>query len=84
MTGAQLLPEASLIAQKRIGQMWADPANVGTYVEANTSIAGLLPNGTRTVSLVAGTNQYQVTVNWQLPGTPTQRNYTTTVIIAGG
>lgn len=77
--------EASLIAQKRIGLMWTDPSNLASYVETDTNISGLLPNGKRTVSLLAGTNQYQVTVKWTLPGaSSTERNYTTTVIIAGG
>ena len=42
--------EAGYIAQKRIAQMWADPANVATYVETNTDISQILPGGTRTVA----------------------------------
>lgn len=82
---ARYRSEASLIAQKRIGQMWADPTNLGSYVETDTNISGLLPGGKRTVALVTGTNQYQVTVKWKLPGNDSsEHNYTTTVIIAGG
>ena len=82
---ARYRAEASLIAQKRIGQMWTDPAGLSSYIETDTDIAGLLPNGKRSVALLAGTNQYQVTVKWTLPGaTSSQHNYTTTVIIAGG
>ena len=76
--------EASYIAQKRIGQMWADPANLATYVEANTDISSALPGGTRTVALTAA-GQYQVTVTWLQPGAgETTHNFTTTVFIAGG
>jgi type IV pilus assembly protein PilV len=75
--------EASYIAQKRIGEMWADPANIASYIETDTPITGVLPGGKRTtVQTVAG--QYQVTVNWTRPGAgATERNYTTTAFIAG-
>jgi type IV pilus assembly protein PilV len=74
--------EASYIAQTRIGEMWADPANVASYVEANTDISALLPGGTRTVTQpVAG--QVTVTVTWQQPG-ESQHNFTTTARITGG
>jgi type IV pilus assembly protein PilV len=75
--------EASYIAQKRIGEMWADPVNVASYVETDTPVTGLLPNGKRTVvQTVAG--QYQVTVKWTRPGaTSTEHNFTTTAFIAG-
>jgi len=75
--------EASYIAQKRIGQMWADPTNIASYIETNTSIAPALPSGTRTVSQTS-TGVYQVTVTWQQPGTSAVRNFTTTVVIQGG
>jgi type IV pilus assembly protein PilV len=75
--------EASYIAQKRIGEMWADPANVASYVETDTPITTLLPGGKRTVvQTVAG--QYQVTVKWTRPGAGAlEHNYTTTAFIAG-
>lgn len=75
--------EASYIAQKRIGEMWADPANIASYVETDTSITNLLPGGKRSVvQTVAG--QYQVTVKWTRPGAgATEHNYTTTAFIAG-
>lgn len=75
---------AGYIAQKRISQMWTDPANVATYVETNTNISSLLPGGTRTVAQTAS-GQYQVTVTWLQPGPgSTQRNFTTMVVINGG
>lgn len=75
--------EASYIAQKRIGEMWADPANIASYVETDTSITNLLPGGKRSVvQTVAG--QYQVTVKWTRPGAgAAEHNYTTTAFIAG-
>lgn len=74
--------DASYIAQQRIGQMWSDPDNLATYLEANTDISTLLPGGTRTVTQpVAG--QFTVTVTWQEPG-EAQHNFTTTASIAGG
>lgn len=73
--------EASYIAQQRIGRMWADPANLASYIEANTDISALLPGGTRTVTQAG--NQYTVTITWQQPGEGAH-NFTTTASIAGG
>lgn len=73
--------DASYIAQQRIGMMWADPDNIASYVEVNTNISNLLPNGTRTTAQ-SGT-QYTVTVTWQQPG-EVQHNFTTTASISGG
>lgn len=72
--------DASYIAQQRIGLMWADPdpANIVNYLEVDTDISTLLPNGTRTTAQ-SGT-QYVVTVNWQQPG-EAPHNFTTTAII---
>jgi type IV pilus assembly protein PilV len=78
---AKYRAEASLIAQQRIGMIWADPANASYYVETNTDIKSLLPSGTRTVTNPA-TGQYVVTVTWQQPGQP-QHNFTTVATIAG-
>lgn len=81
---AKYRADASYIAQARIGQMWADPANAVTYVEANTDISTLLPAGRRTVTQVSA-GQFQVTVTWQQPGPDaTTRNFTTTAYITGG
>jgi type IV pilus assembly protein PilV len=76
--------EAGYIAQTRIGQIWADPANAASYVETNTDISALLPSGTRTVTQPV-TGQFTVTVTWQQPGAgETQHNFTTTAHITGG
>lgn len=74
--------DASFIAQQRIGLIWSDPANAITYLETDTDISSLLPNGTRTVTQT-GPDQYQVTVRWMQPGQP-QHSYTTIATIAGG
>lgn len=74
--------DASYIAQQRIGQMWTDPGNLVTYLEVDTDISNLLPNGTRTVTQpVAG--QFVVTVNWQQPGEGAH-TFTAVASIAGG
>jgi len=76
--------EASNIAQQRIGVMWADPTNLSNYIETNTPIPNLLPNGERTVELQNVTiSQYLVTVTWQLPG-ESMHNFSTTTVITGG
>jgi type IV pilus assembly protein PilV len=81
---AKYRSEASYIAQSRIGQMWADPANLATYIEANTDISALLPGGTRTVTQ-PNPGQFTVTVTWLAPGPDaTAHNFTITVRIAGG
>ncbi len=78
--------DASYIAQQRVGQMWADPANLVNYLEANTDISALLPGGRRTVTQpVVG--QFMVVVQWQLPGEPVgtpPHNVTMLANIAGG
>ncbi len=73
--------DASYIAQQRIGAMWADQANLNTYIEANTDISGLLPSGRRTTAQ-SGV-EYTVTITWQQPGEP-QHNLSTTATIVGG
>ncbi len=74
--------DASFIAQQRIGLIWSDPVNAVTFLETNTDISSLLPNGTRTVSQPAP-DQYQVTITWTQPG-QSQHSYTTIATITGG
>jgi len=81
-TDAKFRADASYIAQQRIGAMWADPANIATYVEADTDIASLLPDGRRTVTQLA-VGQYQITITWQAPG-EAQHSYSIVAAIAGG
>lgn len=79
---AKFRADASHIAQQRIGAMWADPLNLGNYIEVQTPISTLIPNGTRTVAQI-GPTEYQVTVTWQQPG-ETQHSFTTIANIVGG
>lgn len=58
--------EASFIAQQRLGEMWANPDNLGTFVVAAEAVP-TLPNGTRTVT-VNPNRIVTVTVGWQAPG----------------
>jgi type IV pilus assembly protein PilV len=80
---AKYRSDAAFIAQQRLGVMWADPDNLVTYVEADTDITNLLPNGTRTVILPAAGGEVTVVVTWQVPGQE-EHNFTTNARIAGG
>ena len=75
--------DASNIAQRRIGEIWADPdptrAGYISFVESGVSISDSLPNGTRTTAQ-SGV-QFTVTVNWQQPGEPAH-NFVTVANIA--
>ncbi len=72
--------DASFIAQQRIGTMWCDQDNLAAYIENNTDISNLLPNGART-TIQSGV-QYTVTITWQQPG-EIQHNFSTTASIVG-
>lgn len=82
---AKYRTEASDIAQERIGQIWADPdptrSGYVSFVENNTNISSMLPNGTRTTTQ-SGV-QFTVTVTWREPGGE-QHNYTAIANVAGG
>jgi type IV pilus assembly protein PilV len=80
---ARYRAEANYIAQQRLGDLWADPNNLGPYLESNTDISALLPNGTRTVTQPQ-TGRVMVVVTWQLPGKPEAHNVTINASIAGG
>lgn len=67
--------EANYIAQQRLGEMWADQSNLDDYLEEETDISGLLPNGSRTVTFPA-LGQVRVVVTWQQPGDPNEHNLT--------
>jgi type IV pilus assembly protein PilV len=77
--------DASFLAQERIGRMWADPSNLANYACTNVSanacgdVSGVLPNGTRTVT-VAAKGLVTVTVAWRLPGSDAH-NFTTSTYI---
>jgi type IV pilus assembly protein PilV len=80
---AKYRSEASYIAQARIGQMWADPANLAAYVETDTDISTQLPNGRRTVAQ-PNPGEFVITITWQQPGNPTANNFTTNFRVSGG
>lgn len=84
-TEANFRSIASLVAEERISEMWADPANAIGKLEAapGTNIEPILPSGRRiVVQLVPG--RYQITVTWQLPGQSEPHNYVTVANITGG
>ena len=80
---AKYRTDAAFIAQQRLGVMWADPDRLADYLEANTDISALLPNGKRTVTLPAAGGEVMVQVTWQLPGQDAH-NFTTYARITGG
>lgn len=81
-TDANFRTVASFVAQQRIGMIWADPGNVANYIEADTDISAILPNGTRTTSQ-PNVGQVRLEVTWQQPG-QTEHIFTTTASIVGG
>lgn len=77
---AKYRAEATFIAQQRLGVMWVG-TSLADYIETDTDISTLLPNGKRTVA-VSPERVVTVTVTWQLPG-ETQHNYSTNARIEG-
>lgn len=61
--------EASYFAQKRLGEMRADPVGVaaGNYLVTNEVVPGL-PDGRITVESPKKVGEYEVTVHWTPPG----------------
>lgn len=64
-TEASYRAEASNIAQQQLGQIWADPNNVGNFVRT-TPIASL-PSGSMVVTQPIADRVF-VSVSWQVPG----------------
>uniref|UniRef100_Q47BL2 Type IV pilus modification protein PilV n=1 Tax=Dechloromonas aromatica (strain RCB) TaxID=159087 RepID=Q47BL2_DECAR len=81
-TDARYRAVASYLAQQKLGEMWANPANVLNLLENSVDVSASLPAGTRSVAQTA-LGQFTVTVRWQQPG-QTQHVFTTTASIAGG
>ena len=79
---AKYRSEASFIAQQTIGQMWADPNNLNSFIIADEDISAQIPLGKRTID-VQNATQVIVTIKWTQPG-QTEHNFTTTARIAGG
>jgi type IV pilus assembly protein PilV len=75
--------DAGFIAQKRIGLMWSDPANLPADGSTTvTAITDLLPGGS--ISTTRAGVQFTVTVTWQQPGAgESQHNFTTIARISG-
>lgn len=80
VTQAKVRIDASFIAGQRIGEMWGDRDNLGTFSESKTAIDSL-PNGQRT-TIVNG-NIVTVTVEWKIPGDSTTNQYSTVAQIIG-
>lgn len=84
---SKLRSEASYLAQKRLGLMWAnpDPANLAAnFAESGVPITSL-PNGSRTVNIVtsaSGVSTVTVRLDWQQPGKD-PHHYITVANIAG-
>lgn len=87
--------EAAYLAEKRAGEMWADPTNL--VVDAAAVNISDLPNGKRLVTAVAGSpGTYKITIGWTAPGEPIEdatkatcgmdvaHCYSTVATIAGG
>ena len=74
---------ASYIAQQRIGEMWADPANLPPAdLNQPVDISSQLPGGTRLVTQPTA-GQYLVEVFWQQPG-ESQRRFQAVAVVVGG
>lgn len=78
-TSSKFRADASYIAQQKLGQLWADPANVA----AADSDVPELPNGRCSITLLAA-GEVQIVVTWQQPGEMEVHNVTTSARIAGG
>lgn len=83
---AKYRSEASFIAQNRIGEIWADPANAVNYVEEDADISTMLPGATRTTAQISP-GEFMVTVTWQPPSDldgVVVRQYSAVARILGG
>jgi type IV pilus assembly protein PilV len=77
-TDAKMRIDASNIANQRVGEMWADSANLGGHAVADQPVNGL-PDGKMTVAVA--TDVITVTITWKIPGdSNTQRLVSTTRI----
>lgn len=78
-TASKFRADASYIAQQKLGQLWADPANVA----ASTTYPSTLPNGKCVITIPAA-GQVLIMVTWQQPGEAEVHNVTTNARIMGG
>jgi type IV pilus assembly protein PilV len=79
-TDAQYRSEASYIAQQQIGRMWANPNNLGSFINQTTNLPSL-PNGLLTVTSFLN-SRVRVEVTWQAPGQDAHKYVTTASIDA--
>lgn len=83
-SNAKYRADASFIAQQTLGQMWANPTNLATFVVAAENISNLLPGGVRTIAL-PNPNQVQITISWQDPGDPDRHSHVVNArVVEGG
>lgn len=81
-TQAKNRVDASYIAQRQIAMMWANPANLAAFAQADIAVPEL-PNGLITTALInAARRQWRVTVSWTVPG-EIQHNYSADAYIVG-
>jgi type IV pilus assembly protein PilV len=90
-TASKSRADAAYLAHQVIGTAWADRANLAQYSNANCNghapcadwkakVAAGLPSGNGSVTVNAGTGQFQVQVNWTAPNEPAH-NYSTVTSI---
>lgn len=77
-TDAKIRIDASNIANKRVGEMWADPTNLAGHAVADEPISDL-PDGKMTVAVAA--DVVTVTVTWKVPGSSDTQRYVSTTRI---
>ena len=64
-TDSNYRAEASYVVQQQVGRMWANPANINSFL--GTTNINRLPLGQLTVSRTTG-NRYSFLVTWTTPG----------------
>lgn len=77
-TDAKIRIDASNIANKRVGEMWADPTNLAGHAVADQPISDL-PDGKMTVAVAL--DVVTVTVTWKVPGSSDTQRYVSTTRI---
>lgn len=67
--------EASLLANQRIGEIWADIPNKLVDGTKTTETISTLPNGTLETNIVG--DQVTITISWNMPGETEINSYLT-------
>lgn len=73
-TQSQFRLEASLVADQRLGMIWANIPNMGGYAETDEAVSSL-PDGRRTTTINKDT--VRIVVSWTPPGESSRNTYTT-------